>query len=150
MVIASRGEALLRELEAELNSCGGSILVAPTDLTDDESLKRLVCETMRAFGRIDVLINNAGSAVGGALDKTDPDALHRVLQVNLHGTFRLTQLVLPIMREQKSGHIVNLSSGAGNRSGDPAPETLAAPEGYTMLRTDRRGWISFATDGERL
>ncbi|MBI3761592.1 MAG: MBL fold metallo-hydrolase, partial [Chloroflexi bacterium] len=43
-----------------------------------------------------------------------------------------------------------ISVGAGNRDGDPAPETLAALDGYTGLRTDERGWISFATDGKRL
>lgn len=114
VVLAARRGRLLQELADELRVYPVSTLVVPTDLTDDASLEQLVVETRQAFSRIDVLINNAGLGYGGALADMPPDYLHELLRVNLHGTFRLTQLALPIMLEQGSGHIVNVSSFAAS------------------------------------
>ncbi len=110
VVLVERRTQRLKQAETELERYGTPILAINADITDDAALKNLISETMRVFGRIDILVNNAGLGDGGALDEMDAQSLHAVLQTNLHGTFRLTQLVLPIMLEQKSGHIVFLSS----------------------------------------
>jgi short-subunit dehydrogenase len=110
LVLVSRRASVLQEVEDEIGRYHVPSLVAPADLSSDDDLNRVVAQTMRAFNRIDVLVNNAGLGNGGALHEMQAEDLHAILQVNLHGTFRLTQAVLPIMLEQKSGHIVNVSS----------------------------------------
>jgi NAD(P)-dependent dehydrogenase (short-subunit alcohol dehydrogenase family) len=88
------------------------------DVTDDVSMTAAVKTVMQETGRIDVLINNAGYGSYGALEDVPPEEAHRQFDVNLFGLARLTQLVLPAMRAQRSGRIVNVSSIAG-KFGEP-------------------------------
>ena len=83
------------------------------DVTDDNSMIRCVEEVIQEEGRIDVLINNAGYGSYGALEDVPLDEARRQFDVNVFGLARLTQLVLPYMRKQKSGKIVNVSSVGG-------------------------------------
>lgn len=83
------------------------------DVCDSESIKRLVQCVYEREKRIDVLINNAGYGHFGAIENVTMDEARRQMEVNLFGLAQLTQEVLPIMREQKSGRIVNTSSVAG-------------------------------------
>lgn len=112
VVLAARRVDLLEALKTELKPYDRYILVVATDVSNDDDLERLVSETLRALGRIDVLVNNAGLGRGGALHEMDGRDIEQMLQVNLYGAFRLTQLVLPTMLRQKSGHIINVSSVA--------------------------------------
>lgn len=91
--------------------------VLPLDLTDPGSLTAAVATVLRTAGRIDVLVNNAGYSCYGALEDVPPDEARRQLEVNLFGAARLTQLVLPTMRAQRSGRIVNISSIGGKFGG---------------------------------
>jgi NAD(P)-dependent dehydrogenase (short-subunit alcohol dehydrogenase family) len=79
------------------------------DLTDDASIRKAA----EKVGRLDVLVNNAGYAMWGSLEETPLDDARRQFEVNLFGLARLTQLVLPAMRKQKSGRIINVGSIAG-------------------------------------
>jgi len=106
---ADRVEALKREIE----SAGGRALAIAGDVTNAGSRARLVEETMRAFGRIDGLVNNAGYGQRGPIELVPVDAIRRNFETNLFSLIALTQLVIPIMREQKTGRIVNISSVAG-------------------------------------
>jgi NAD(P)-dependent dehydrogenase (short-subunit alcohol dehydrogenase family) len=83
------------------------------DVTDDGSMTAAVKTVMQETGRIDVLINNAGYGSYGALEDVPPEEARRQFDVNLFGLARLTQLVLPAMRAQRSGRIVNISSIGG-------------------------------------
>lgn len=83
------------------------------DVERPESVEQAVAATLKAFGRIDALINNAGFGQFGALEEVEPALLDRVFAVNVHGAVRMMQAVLPVMRQQQSGTIVNLSSVAG-------------------------------------
>ena len=83
------------------------------DVTDDGSMTAAVKTVMQETGRIDVLINNAGYGSYGALEDVPPEEARRQFDVNLFGLARLTQLVLPAMRAQRSGRIVNISSVGG-------------------------------------
>ena len=83
------------------------------DVTDDGSMTAAVKTVMQETGRIDVLINNAGYGSYGALEDVPPEAGRRQFDVNLFGLARLTQLVLPAIRAQRSGRIVNISSIGG-------------------------------------
>lgn len=83
------------------------------DVTDEDSMKQGVEAVFQAEGRIDVLVNNAGYGYFGAIENVSLEEARRQVEVNVFGLARLTQLVLPIMRVQGSGRIINTSSIAG-------------------------------------
>jgi len=94
-----------------LADAGARLLVL--DVTDDASMMGAVNAVMREAGRIDVLINNAGYGSYGALEDVPPEEARRQFDVNIFGLARLTQLVVPAMRAQRSGRIINISSIGG-------------------------------------
>ncbi|MCQ4161645.1 oxidoreductase [Roseomonas sp. GC11] len=110
------------------------ITLLPCDVTDDASVAAMVAEVMRQAGRIDLLVNNAGAALIGAAEETSIDQAKALFDLNLFGVVRTTQAVLPIMRGQRSGRIVNISSVVGFL---PSPyaalyaATKHAVEGYS-------------------
>jgi len=83
------------------------------DVTDDISIKNAVQAILSEVGRIDVLVNNAGYALNGAFEDLTMDEIKAQFETNLFGVIRTTQAILPIMRKQEFGIIVNMSSGAG-------------------------------------
>ena len=85
----------------------------PTDVTDEEAVQRAVDEVVQKEGGIDVVINNAGFGISGAVEFTDTKDAIRQLDVNFFGMVRVNHAVLPVLRKQGSGRIVNLSSVAG-------------------------------------
>jgi len=106
---ADRLEAVRREIEPYTSD----VLVIPADVTDDEQLQAVVRQAVDTFGRIDVLVNDAGISQAGPLQDLDPQRTERLLRLNLWTVIRLTQLVLPIMLQQSSGYIMNIGSGGG-------------------------------------
>jgi short-subunit dehydrogenase len=94
-----------------VGAAGGHVL--PMDVTNDADLQRVVQTILDQQGRIDVLVNNAGFGLYGAAEDVPLDRARYQLEVNLFGPARLTQLVLPHMRKQRSGTIVNVSSMGG-------------------------------------
>src|SRR5215831_20951671 len=87
--------------------------VVKLDVTDDGSVKDAIESIITDASRIDVLVNNAGYALNGAFEDLAMEELKAQYETNLFGVIRVTQAVLPLMRKQKSGIIVNISSGAG-------------------------------------
>jgi NAD(P)-dependent dehydrogenase (short-subunit alcohol dehydrogenase family) len=83
------------------------------DVTKAEDIKSSVQQAMERFGRIDVLVNNAGIGYFGAIEESDEDEVRRMFDINFFGLANMTKEVLPIMRQQRSGHIVNISSIGG-------------------------------------
>jgi NAD(P)-dependent dehydrogenase (short-subunit alcohol dehydrogenase family) len=97
----------------------GPLDVVPLDVADAESCRRGVAAALELTGgRLDALVNNAGMASGGAFEDTDEEEWRRVLDTNLIGAMRLTQLVLPVLRQQRSGRLVLVSSDSA-RYGNP-------------------------------
>jgi short-subunit dehydrogenase len=103
----------LDRLAAEIAAGGGEALPLPADLTREPERERLVAETLRHFGRIDVLVNNAGFGWVGRTAEIPWDLARRMLTVNIEAVVHLSRLVLPQMVARRSGHIINLSSVAG-------------------------------------
>lgn len=88
-------------------------LVLKLDVTKNDQIKSAVKEVLLKWGRIDVLVNNAGYGIVGALEEVSEEEMLRVFQTNVFGLINLTKEVLPSMRQNKAGHIINLSSIAG-------------------------------------
>ncbi len=90
-----------------------NMLVAKLDVTDADTIKNTVDQALQKFGSIDVLVNNAGYGAGGPMEATPMSKIKRQFDVNVFGLLATTQAVLPTMRKQKSGTIVNISSIGG-------------------------------------
>ena len=101
-----KGEAAV----AAIREAGGRAVFVPADLTDAAACAGLVTEAVRAFGRIDVLVNNAGDFTRGTIEETPLALWDRIQAINLRAPFVLTQAVVPHMRAQGGGSIVNIGS----------------------------------------
>jgi NADP-dependent 3-hydroxy acid dehydrogenase YdfG len=115
VVLGARRADRLRALADEITAGGGKALAVETDVTKREHVKRLVDTAVESYGRIDVLINNAGIMPLSPLDRLKVEEWDRMIDVNLKGVLYGIAAALPYMKEQKSGHIINLSSVAGHK-----------------------------------
>jgi NAD(P)-dependent dehydrogenase (short-subunit alcohol dehydrogenase family) len=106
---ARRAEQIL----AELPDAGDALLAIDLDVTNADQAAQAVQSAVDAFGRIDVLVNNAGRGLLGAVEEASDASVRAVYEVNVFGTLTMQRAVLPIMRRQRSGHIINISSVAG-------------------------------------
>ncbi len=108
--------ATSRNPEALTAAAGGAtenLLSLYTDLADDASVKQALSQAVGKFGTIDVAVNNAGYGIGGSLEELSDAEVRQSFDINVFGTINVIRNVLPYMREQKSGHIINVSSIAG-------------------------------------
>jgi 3-oxoacyl-[acyl-carrier protein] reductase len=131
VAICARDSERLRAAVDELshganNSIGDCVIGVPTDVTDDAAVHRFVAQAHKTFGRIDILVNNAGTHLRGTVDTTTLDILERQLHDKVFGFFSMIKAVLPIMRSQKDGRIVNI---IGQAARHPHPDRF--PSGVT-------------------
>ncbi|MBE9209425.1 SDR family oxidoreductase [Nostoc sp. LEGE 06077] len=115
LMLAARREDRLKELVAEITKSGGTATYRVTDVVDRTQVETLAQETLITYGRIDVLINNAGLMPLSPLDQVKVEEWEQMIDVNIKGVLYGIAAVLPIMRQQKSGHVINLSSVAGHK-----------------------------------
>ena len=128
VVLAARRADLLDSIVADITANGGTARSVPTDLSDAEQTSALVKTTLDAFGRVDVLVNNAGYGPPFALEQMDRTAMRHVFDVNLLAGMQLIAEVTPTMREQGGGRIVNISS-LSRYVGAPLAAAYAATKG---------------------
>ena len=94
-------------------AASGKLLAVPLDLRDEKQIAQTVDAAAAKFGRLDVLVNNAGYGLYAAVEEATDDEIKALYEVNVFGLLRVTRAVLPHMRKQRSGHVVNLSSMGG-------------------------------------
>ncbi|MEV4999127.1 SDR family oxidoreductase [Streptomyces niveus] len=101
------------EVEKTLGGPQDNLLVTKLDITSLDDAEAAAQASVDRFGRIDVLINNAGNFFAGYFEEITPDQMRRQIETNLFGPMNVTRAVLPILRKQRAGHIITLSSSAG-------------------------------------
>jgi 3-oxoacyl-[acyl-carrier protein] reductase len=113
VVICGRRQASLDETMRLIREQGGEATAVQADVSIEADVDRLVQAGLRAYGTLDILINNAGVSGGDRVHTTDAAEWDRVMAINLRGPFLMARAVLPVMRAKRSGHIINISSESG-------------------------------------
>ena len=113
VVATSRDVSALRERFAG----NASLLPVALDVTDEKQAAAAVAAALQRFGHIDVLVNNAGFGLLGAVEEASADEVRRLYETNVFGLLNVTRAALPAMRERRRGHVINVSSVGGLRSG---------------------------------
>jgi short-subunit dehydrogenase len=143
VVLGARRKERLDEAVRDIRSAGGRAESAVIDVTSEGDVKRLVQHGVDVFGRVDIMICNAGFGYYGTVEETPVDIMRRMMEVNFMGTFYGARAALPLFRAQNSGHLIIVSSivgqrGIGQMSGYSA--TKAAQVGFAeSLRTEFSG-----------
>jgi NADP-dependent 3-hydroxy acid dehydrogenase YdfG len=117
VVLGARRADRLRTLVKELETRGGKGLAVKTDVSQHEQVKALVDAAVQTYGRVDVMINNAGLMPQAPLERLKVDEWDRMIDVNVKGVLYGIAAALPQMQRQKSGHFINVSSVAGHKIG---------------------------------
>ncbi|WP_443947535.1 oxidoreductase [Pedobacter sp. AW1-32] len=103
----------INDLIDAVNTNSSNFLPLAVNLTDEGSVQQAVADAVQKFGRIDVAINNAGYGIGGSIEELSDSETRESFDVNVFGTINIIRQVMPFMRKQKSGNIINISSIAG-------------------------------------
>jgi short-subunit dehydrogenase len=115
VVLAARREDRLGDAVQRIRSRGGRAEAVRTDVASEESVQRLVARALEVFGRLDIMVCNAGFGYYGTVDETPGDVMRRMMDVNFMGTFYGARAAVPVFRRQGHGHLVFVSSIAGCR-----------------------------------
>lgn len=113
VIVADLNEAAMQETVSTIVEIGGEAIAFKVDITNRQQISHMVDEIMRVYGRIDVLVNNAGIIDDGQLYKMTDEQFDRVIDVNLKGTYNTARAVVDIMKKQNAGVILNASSIVG-------------------------------------
>lgn len=147
VVIGDVLEAEGKQIEAAINETGGECLFVPLDVTDENQWNEAVAATLGRFGKLDILINNAGIFRTNAVEETSSAEWDQVMDINAKGVFLGAKAAIPAMREAGGGSIINLSSVAG-LVGAAYSSAYSASKGAVRLFTKSTA-IQYATDGVR-
>lgn len=115
VAIAARNQDKLERVAQELAGAQGNVLAIATDVSDAGQVNTLVRKTLEAYGRVDVLINNAAIDHPATIEELTVEQWDQVIAVNLNGVFYAAKAVFPTMKAQRAGYIINISSVAGKR-----------------------------------
>jgi NAD(P)-dependent dehydrogenase (short-subunit alcohol dehydrogenase family) len=119
LVVCSRKLDACVEVSEDLKKLGVESLALKCDVTNPEDVNHVVNQTLEKFGRIDILVNNSGATWGALVEEMPLEAWKKVVDVNVTGTFIMTQAVGKVMLEQKYGKIINIASVAGLKGSNP-------------------------------
>jgi len=126
LALCARNKEKLAAVEAELTAAGADVIAVPTDVSDADAVDRFFAQIGERFGRIDLLVNNAGAFDGGRLDQVTTEGWHNVIGACLTGAFLCSRAAFAMMKEQGGGRIINIGSISAQRSREGcAPYTAA-------------------------
>ena len=129
-----KNKTAAEELKEKAERYGVEVLVEQGNIANYADCQRILESTLRKFGKVDILVNNAGIWEPGNIGDITPDSWQRVIDINLTGVYNFTNLVVPVMKEQKSGNIINISSRCSRRGevgSSSYVATKAALNGFT-------------------
>jgi NAD(P)-dependent dehydrogenase (short-subunit alcohol dehydrogenase family) len=132
VVLGARRTALLEATAAKIKAAGGRAAIAPMDVAREADVQALVEVATREFGRLDIMLCNAGFGYYGTLEDTPADVMQRMMDVNYMGTFYGARAALPIFRAQNAGHLIFVSSIVGRRG-------IAFMGGYSATKAAQAG-----------
>ena len=135
VVIAARGRERLDAAVAAIKAGGGKVAAVQADISREADCTRVVKEALAAFGRIDILVNNAGVSSRGAFESVTDATWQSDFDLKLFGAIRLTRLVIPEMRKQGGGRIINLTNvGAKQPPAQSMPTSVTRAAGLAMTK----------------
>ena len=138
-----------RQTEAAINEIGGECLFVRLDVTSEDSWADAIAATIARFGKLDVLVNNAGIVARGTLDTATVEEWHRVMDVNAKGVFLGTKAAIPEMRNAGGGSIVNISSMSGIVGQTNIQPVYNASKGAVRIFT-KSAAVQYAKEGIRV
>ena len=148
LALAARREPRLREVAGLLDTSPERVLIVQTDVTDEAQVQRLVATTLERFGRIDMLVNSAGTIARIPVPEIEEVDWDRLMAVNLKGPFLCCKHVLPHMIAQRDGRIVNIASYLGLFAGSGSTPAYNASKGWVVMLT-RSIAVKHGPDGVR-
>jgi NAD(P)-dependent dehydrogenase (short-subunit alcohol dehydrogenase family) len=134
IVISARRADLLGDIVARVQAQGGRAVAVPGDVTSDADMRALVARAVESFGRLDVMVCNAGIGFHGTLEDTTPEVARRLVEVNVLGTIFAAVAAHPVFARQGSGHLIAVSSIAGRRG-------VAGMSVYSATKAAQIGFI---------
>lgn len=132
VVLGARRVSLLESSAAQIRAAGGRAAIVQMDVVREADVRALVDLAVREFGRLDVMICNAGFGYYGPIDETPADVMRRMMDVNFMGTFYGASAALPVFRRQNGGHLIFVSSIVGRRG-------VPQMGGYTATKAAQAG-----------
>jgi len=132
----NRSEDEAREVVEEITSSGGEAALVGGDVSDSGEVRRMVAKIEDRYGRLDILVNNAGSLIERrSLSEMTEDLWDMVMAVNLKSVYLCSQAVLPMMKRQGGGKVINMTSVAARNGGGPGSVAYAAAKGGVSTLT---------------
>jgi len=144
LVITSRRQNVIDETAEELRQYGGQVLAVPCDVRDPDQVQHMVDETVKTFGKIDILLNNAAGNFISPTENLSPNAFKTVVDIVLNGTFFCTQAAGKVMRKNKGGVILNIvTTYSWTGSGYVVPSACAKAGVLAMTRSLAVEWAKY-------
>jgi NAD(P)-dependent dehydrogenase (short-subunit alcohol dehydrogenase family) len=138
-----------QKTESEINELGGECLFVKLDVTSENSWAEAIATTVSRFGKLDVLVNNAGVVARGTLEDTTLDDYDRIMDINAKGVFLGTKTAIPELRKAGGGSIVNIASISGNIGQSDVQAVYNASKGAVRIFT-KSAAIQYAGEGIRV
>ena len=136
VAICGRRESVLTDATEDIRAqTGGEVLAIPADVTKPETLENLIGQTVTHFGKIDILVNNAGKSAGGEFESTSDEEWYEDLDLKLMGAIRCARLVIPHMKSNGSGRIINITHPGGKQpSAGSCPTSVSRAAGIALTK----------------
>ena len=135
VAICARRREPLDKVAAEIRARGGEAFVQPTDMSKAADVERFIKAVVDCYGRIDILVNNAGSSIRGPFLEVKDETWQQDLELKVFGAIRASRLVIPHMKKQGGGRIVNISTVAGKQPGPAsAPTSVSRAAGLALTK----------------